>query len=176
MASSTSWAGIPSQSESLCCSNNNADALYRASHYFSRHALSPVPTWLKAPEPNLTSRTRLSGFSASFLHIIDAVCKGIARTVAVTSRMAYIRRSAGAKSADGATMATPTLRSWSLNASMPSSTVKPLIDSSLSRVPPVWPSPRPLIIGTTTPNDATNGASCESSPTRNGRAVRHSLE
>src|SRR3989449_6079107 len=31
--------------------------------------------------------------------------------------------------------------------------------SSLSRVPPVWPSPRPDIIGTATPHAATSGAS-----------------
>ena len=35
---------------------------------------------------------------------------------------------------------------------------KPGIDSSLSSVPPVWPSPRPDIIGTATPSDATSGA------------------
>ena len=30
--------------------------------------------------------------------------------------------------------------------------------SSLSSVPPVWPSPRPLTIGTATPHAATSGA------------------
>ncbi len=33
------------------------------------------------------------------------------------------------------------------------------MDSSLSSVPPVWPSPRPDIIGTATPQLATIGAS-----------------
>jgi hypothetical protein len=33
------------------------------------------------------------------------------------------------------------------------------IVSSLSTVPPVWPRPRPLIIGTGTPSAATSGAS-----------------
>ena len=36
---------------------------------------------------------------------------------------------------------------------------QPGIDSSLSRVPPVWPRPRPESCGTATPNDATSGAS-----------------
>ena len=39
------------------------------------------------------------------------------------------------------------------------STRKPGIDSSLSSVPPVWPRPRPDIIGTTTPQAAASGAS-----------------
>ena len=33
------------------------------------------------------------------------------------------------------------------------------MDSSLSSVPPVWPSPRPLTMGTTTPHAAASGAS-----------------
>ncbi len=36
---------------------------------------------------------------------------------------------------------------------------QPGIDSSLSSVPPVWPSPRPESCGTATPNVATSGAS-----------------
>ncbi len=36
---------------------------------------------------------------------------------------------------------------------------QPGIDSSLSRVPPVWPSPRPDSCGTATPQAATSGAS-----------------
>ena len=32
------------------------------------------------------------------------------------------------------------------------------MDSSLSSVPPVWPRPRPEIIGTTTPAEAASGA------------------
>jgi hypothetical protein len=39
------------------------------------------------------------------------------------------------------------------------STLKPGIDSSLSSVPPVWPSPRPDTIGTAAPQAATAGAS-----------------
>src|SRR5699024_8757715 len=33
-----------------------------------------------------------------------------------------------------------------------------LTDSNLSTVPPVWPSPRPLILATGTPREATSGA------------------
>jgi hypothetical protein len=39
-------------------------------------------------------------------------------------------------------------------------TRKPGIDSNLSNVPPVCPSPRPEIIGTATPHAATIGARC----------------
>ena len=44
-------------------------------------------------------------------------------------------------------------------ASLSSETLQPGIDSSLSRVPPVWPSPRPDSCGTGTPQAATRGAS-----------------
>ena len=37
-------------------------------------------------------------------------------------------------------------------------TFTPGIDSSLSKVPPVWPKPLPEIIGTQTPTDARSGA------------------
>ena len=37
-------------------------------------------------------------------------------------------------------------------------TSKFFIDSNLSSVPPVWPKPRPDIIGTATPPQATSGA------------------
>lgn len=36
---------------------------------------------------------------------------------------------------------------------------QPGMDSSLSRVPPVWPRPRPLSCGTAAPQAATSGAS-----------------
>ena len=44
-----------------------------------------------------------------------------------------------------------------MNSSVASSTRKPGIDSSLSSVPPVWPSPRPLIFPNGTPHAATIG-------------------
>ena len=45
-----------------------------------------------------------------------------------------------------------------LNSSIDRSVRKPGIDSSLSSVPPVWPSARPEIIGTITPAAAASGA------------------
>ena len=45
-----------------------------------------------------------------------------------------------------------------MNRSSVSSTDRPGMDSSLSSVPPVCPSPRPLIFATGTPHAATSGA------------------
>ena len=56
-------------------------------------------------------------------------------------------------------IATPTSRSWAKSSAVESSTRKPGIDSSLSSVPPVWPSPRPDIIPSGTPHAATSGPS-----------------
>ena len=66
-----------------------------------------------------------------------AVCSGMDRTVAAASRSAYIFRSAGAISDEGAMMATPQAHRVSLNSAMERPTVKPGIASSLSSVPPV---------------------------------------
>ena len=44
-----------------------------------------------------------------------------------------------------------------MNSAVVSSTRNPGIDSSLSSVPPVWPSPRPLIFPNGTPQAATIG-------------------
>ena len=54
-------------------------------------------------------------------------------------------------------IASPTSRTCATNSSVVSSTRKPGIDSSLSSVPPVWPSPRPLIFPNGTPHAATIG-------------------
>ena len=48
--------------------------------------------------------------------------------------------------------------SCALNSSIVRLVRKPGIDSSLSSVPPVWPNPRPDIIGTITPAAAAMGA------------------
>ncbi len=56
-------------------------------------------------------------------------------------------------------MTAPTSSSWRIIASWSTSARQPRIDSSLSSVPPVWPSPRPLSWGTATPQAATSGAS-----------------
>ena len=56
-------------------------------------------------------------------------------------------------------MTAPTSSSWAIIASFESDACQPGIDSSLSSVPPVWPSPRPESCGTATPQAATSGAS-----------------
>ena len=66
------------------------------------------------------------------------------------------RRDVGGLADDGA--ARPS-RSTRRNSSRDRSVRKPGMDSSLSSVPPVWPRPRPDIIGTGTPHAATSGAS-----------------
>ena len=56
-------------------------------------------------------------------------------------------------------MTAPTSSSWRIIASFDSDACQPATDSSLSRVPPVWPRPRPESCGTATPKTATSGAS-----------------
>ena len=56
-------------------------------------------------------------------------------------------------------MTAPTSESWRIMASLVSSARQPAMDSSLSSVPPVCPSPRPESCGTATPKTATSGAS-----------------
>src|SRR5688500_14295288 len=62
---------------------------------------------MKAPEPNLTSITSASSPAASFLDRIEATIRGIDSTVPVASRIAYSRRSAGARSPVCPTIAQP---------------------------------------------------------------------
>ena len=90
--------------------------------------------------------------------MIDALISGIDSTVAVTSRRAYSTLSAGAISAvwldhDAADAAEDVA---DLVGDSP--TRKPGMASSLSSVPPVWPRPRPDIIGTSAPQAAASGA------------------
>ncbi len=56
-----------------------------------------VRSVMKAPLPNLTSITSASSPAESFFDRIEAVISGIDSTVAVTSRIAYRRPSAGAR-------------------------------------------------------------------------------
>ena len=115
--------------------------------------------FMNAPHPTFTSSTRPSMPSASFLLMIDAVISGMLSTVAVTSRRRYRRRSAGAISLVWPTMTHPTSARASTISRAARSTRNPAIDSSLSSVPPVCPSPRPDIIGTAAPHAAARGAS-----------------
>ena len=66
--------------------------------------------------------------------------------------------SAGASPSPAAQTTAPTDSSWATISSLESAARQPGIDSSLSRVPPVWPSPRPDSWGTATPHAATSGA------------------
>ena len=112
---------------------------------------------MKAPSPTLTSSTIASAPAASFFDMIEEAISGTMSTVAVTSRSAYSFLSAGTRWSLCPTIATPTSRSWAIISSVVSSTRKPGIASSLSSVPPVCPSPRPLILPSGTPHAATIG-------------------
>ena len=112
---------------------------------------------MNAPEPVLTSRTMTSAPAASFLDMMLLAISGRLGTVLVTSRRAYSLPSAGARSADWPVMTIPTSRNWRTKAAASRSTRIPGNDSSLSIVPPVKPSPRPLILPTGTPHAATSG-------------------
>ena len=114
--------------------------------------------FMKAPSPVFTSRTRASIPSAIFLLMIEEAMRGRLSTVAVTSRRAYSLRSAGAISGVCRMRPRPHLRNASRDSFSERLTRKPGIDSSLSSVPPVWPSPRPEIIGTQAPAAAASGA------------------
>ncbi len=114
--------------------------------------------FMNAPDPDLTSSTRPRAPSAIFLLMIELAMSGIDSTVAVTSRSAYSLRSAGASVGVAAHTTAPTSASWRSMSAMDSSARQPGIDSSLSRVPPVCPRPRPDICGTAAPHAATSGA------------------
>ena len=112
---------------------------------------------MKAPRPNLTSRTMASAPAAIFLDITLDAISGTEGTVAVTSRRPYRALSAGTMRGDWAATARPSSATWRRKRSGSRSTVSPGTDSSLSRVPPVCARARPLSLGTTTPQAAARG-------------------
>ena len=112
---------------------------------------------MKAPDPTLTSSTIASVPAASFLDMMLEAIRGMLRTVEVTSRSAYIFLSAGTRFPDWPMTETPISLTISLNRPIGISTCVPGIDSSLSIVPPVCPSPLPLIFATVPPHAATSG-------------------
>ncbi|OQC57511.1 MAG: hypothetical protein BWX54_01159 [Verrucomicrobia bacterium ADurb.Bin018] len=114
--------------------------------------------FMNAPVPHLTSNTSESIPSAIFLHMIEAVISGMEATVPVTSRSAYNFLSAGAISPVWPIMENPHLWMVSMNCFSVRLTLNPGMDSNLSSVPPVMPSPRPEIIGTANPAHAASGA------------------
>ena len=113
---------------------------------------------MNAPAPVLTSSTSALVPSAIFLLIIDDAMSGIASTVAVTSRSAYNFLSAGASPAPAAQITAPQSCKTLSISSFDSEARQPGIDSNLSKVPPVWPRPRPESCGTAAPQAATSGA------------------
>ncbi len=114
---------------------------------------------MKAPEPVFTSSTSAGVPSAIFLLMIEDAISGIDSTVPVTSRSAYSFLSAGARPGPGEQITAPTSSSSRSRSAGARSARQPGIASSLSRVPPVWPNPRPDNCGTAAPQAATIGAS-----------------
>ena len=112
----------------------------------------------KAPDPVFTSSTSASRPAASFLLKIEAQINPGLSTVPVRSRSAYSTRSAGTRAGVWLTIEAPHFRKTASNSSSVRAVRYPGIASSLSSVPPVCPSARPLIIGTATPQAAAIGA------------------
>ena len=113
---------------------------------------------MKAALPCFTSSTSEDNPSAAFFDTIDEVINGIEAIVFVTSRRAYILLSAGTSASVCPTIANPICSTCSRISSMERSTRNPAMLSSLSKVPPVCPRPRPEIIGTFSPQAAKAGA------------------
>ena len=90
--------------------------------------------------------------------MLEAI-NGIACTVPVTSLSAYNFLSAGANPAPAAQITAPQFLITSNISALLNDARQPGIDSNLSSVPPVWPSPRPDSCGTAPPHAATSGAS-----------------
>ncbi len=111
------------------------------------------------PSPTLTSSSSRDAPAATFFDMMLAAISGMLETVAVASRSAYRRPSAGASSGVWPDTATPTCSTCRRMPASDSDTRMPGIASSLSSVPPVCPSPRPLILATSTPQAASSGAS-----------------
>ena len=111
-----------------------------------------------APLPTLMSSTSPVRSSASFFDMMLAAMSGMDSTVPVTSRSAYSLRSAGTRCRVCPIMTQPSLSTWVRASCRERSVRNPVIASSLSRVPPVCPRPRPEIIGTASPRHAAMGA------------------
>ena len=88
--------------------------------------------------------------------MLDAI-SGIDSVVPVTSLKAYIFLSAGTKLPDCDTSDIPISFTWLINLSSLIFVLNPFIDSNLSIVPPVKPSPFPLILAIGTPHAAASG-------------------
>ena len=128
----------------------------------SHHRLGqqPPPLRLRAGRPPTRTSRRAparSVPSATFFDMIELAINGIDSTVEVTSRRAYSLRSAGASVGEAPAITAPSSSSWATMRSLSSWAVQPAMASILSRVPPVWPNPRPDSWGTAAPHAATRG-------------------
>ena len=115
--------------------------------------------FIRAPLPVFTSSTIASAPDASFLLMMEDTISGSESTVDVTSRRAYSVLSAGARCPVCAATTRPISFTWRMKSSTLIATDRPGMDSSLSSVPPVCPSPLPLIFATGAPQAAVSGAS-----------------
>ena len=112
---------------------------------------------ISAPLPHFTSNTIFCAPEAIFLDKMEETISGIESTVAVTSRSAYSTLSAGARSPVCEMIAQPISSTVRKKRVSSIAVHRPGMDSSLSSVPPVNPSPRPDIFATFAPHAATSG-------------------
>ena len=140
----------------------------------ARPSARPAPPWsrassrarstscMNAPEPTFTSSTRAPVPSAIFLLMIELAISGIgldrAGDVAQRVELAVGRRQVRPRPRRSPRR--PRAAGVSISALL-SDARQPGIDSSLSSVPPVCPSPRPDSCGTAAPHAATSGAERE---------------
>ena len=129
----------------------------RTISFASFRAASSV--FINAPLPTFTSSTIVSAPAAIFLLMILLAINGRLSTVSVTSLNAYSFLSAGAKFPVWPVIAMPIVLTFCINFSSESAVLNPGKLSSLSIVPPVCPSPLPLIFAILTPSTAAIGAS-----------------
>ena len=127
-------------------------------HAFTRGLLGVVEVYLFWGIPAVIASI-LSSKGKRLGDMIELAMSGMASTVPVTSRNAYSFLSAGVSPGPAAQMTAPTSSSCAIISSLSRDARQPGIDSSLSSVPPVWPRPRPDIIGIGTPHSAASGAS-----------------
>ena len=120
--------------------------------------------FMNAPEPAFTSSRIRSVRTASFFAITLAAMRGTEGTVAVASRRAYSAPSAGTSCGVWAATAHPMSATCRRSSSGVRSVRTPGMDSSLSSVPPVCPSPRPDSLATASPRAAASGAKTRVTP------------
>ena len=113
--------------------------------------------FIKAPLPQVTSITILLAPDAIFLLIMLEAISGILSVQLIVSLNAYNFLSAGARLRVCPIKLIPIFLTLFLNVSISNPVVYPGIDSSLSIVPPVKPSPLPDILATGIPSEATIG-------------------